>query len=85
MDAPLGTQAEVVMPLLSMAVTMTVGLPRESRISRAVILRILLMNLMRIRLRGGAGAEPANYLPEIDRRYTRTPHSFQTQSTAYPR
>ena len=47
-DAPDGTQAEAVMPLLSERLTMTVGLPRESRISCAFIFSILLMFFSRL-------------------------------------
>jgi len=44
-DAPLGTQAEAVMLLLSVMLTMTVGLPRESRISWAVMFCIFVIIL----------------------------------------
>jgi hypothetical protein len=43
MDAPEGTPAEAVMPLLSSTLTMTVGLPRESRISNAVMFLIVVI------------------------------------------
>ena len=41
MEAPEGTPAEAVTPLYSLTVTETVGLPRESRISNALICWIL--------------------------------------------
>ena len=38
-------QAEAVLPLLSATLTMTVGLPREARISSAVLFWILFIQL----------------------------------------
>src|SRR5277367_6757042 len=52
-DAPEGTLAEAVMPLFRATLTMTVGLPRESSISNAVMFCILVINNFRIKnLRG---------------------------------
>src|SRR5580658_10189414 len=48
-DAPEGTEAEAVMPLFKVILTMTVGLPRESRISSAVIFCIFVIINFRIK------------------------------------
>jgi hypothetical protein len=42
-DAPEGTEAEAVMPLFKATLTMTVGLPRESSISSAVMFCIFVI------------------------------------------